>query len=114
MIDQPATAQLRDRLRADYQSARTDLLRILGASDPMGIGSEEPEEYDLEVSLILPRLRKASSPADVGPILHEVFTHCFGAPPAEDIARYDSMSAAVWDAWQRYPLIHDPHYKLEP
>lgn len=114
MIDQPPATMLRDRLRADYLAARADLLRILGASDPMQIGSNEPEEYDLEVSLILPRLRKAGSPADVGPILHEVFTHCFGAPPAEDLGRYDAMSAEVWEAWQRYPLIHDPHYKLEP
>ena len=112
MIDSPQRA-LRDQLRADYQAARAALAGILGRSDPMALGAD-PAEYDLEVDLILPRLRHARSAADVGPILHEIFTHSDGAPPDGDLARYDALAGEVWDAWQRYPLIHDPHYKLQP
>jgi hypothetical protein len=113
MIDRPGDSTLRERLRADYASARAEVLSIFASQDPMSLGGL-PDEYGLEVDLILPRLRKARSVADVPPILHEIFHHCFGVPPNEDLTRYDEISAAVWEAWQRYPLIHDPHYKLTP
>ena len=113
MIDRASQAELRERLRADYAAARVELLRLLDDADPMGLGSVDGE-YDLEVDLILPRLRKAASPDDVAPILHEIFTHCFGAPPGGDLRAYSELAARVWETWQRYPLIHDPHYKLVP
>jgi hypothetical protein len=62
-------------LKAAYGSLYTNVSRLLREADPIGliaIGAPA-DEYDPEVSTILPRLREAKAAGDVQKIVHEEF-----------------------------------------
>ena len=62
-----------ESLKAAYGTFYTEASRLLREADPMRlivIGAPD-DEYDPEVSTILPRLREAKSPDDVQRIVHE-------------------------------------------
>lgn len=50
------------------------------------------DEYDSEVSTILPRLHEAQSAADVQWIIHEEFVHWFDADIAGPITHYAEVA----------------------
>jgi hypothetical protein len=92
------------RLRQQYRVLYQELLQVLDAYDLAGIGEGRPaDEYALEVSTILPRLKEASSAEDVTRILTEEFLKFFGPTPLGTISRFETAGAKVWEAWQRYP-----------
>ena len=71
----------RQSLKAAYGSLYSDVSRLLREADPIdliAIGAPD-DEYDPEVSTILPRLREANAAADVQRIVHEEFVQWFGA-----------------------------------
>lgn len=94
---------------SDYREAKErygllfDHVReIVNAEDPQElivIGAPE-DEYDPEVGSILARLPNASSPADVGVMVAQVFDEWFGPElmggwqPSEDMAR------SIWHVWR--------------
>ena len=64
--------------------------QLLREADPIRlitIGAPD-DEYDPEVSTILPRLREARSAADVQKIIYEEFVHWFDADIAGPITHY--------------------------
>lgn len=74
------------------------------AADPMqliAIGAPD-DEYDPEISTILPRLKEAKSSLDVMRIVHEEFVHWFGDDMAGALSVYEAMSIEIWEAWRRH------------
>ncbi|MBI2361346.1 MAG: hypothetical protein HYV04_20965 [Deltaproteobacteria bacterium] len=93
----------RESLKAEYGSLYTEVSRLLRKADPIRlivIGAPH-DEYDPEVSTILPRLREAKSPADVQRIVHEEFVHWFGAEIAGPSTHYAGVSENIWAAWNK-------------
>ncbi len=67
----------------------------------IAIGAPD-DEYDPEVSTILPRLREATSRNDVHRIVHEEFVHWFGADIAGPAETYAAVSEDLWNLWQQF------------
>ena len=82
---------LRDAVAAAIAAADPIKLLELGAPG---------DEYDPEVSLILPRLPDARTLAEVRATLHEVFARKFGEDVAGPLERYDAAAAAIWRSLQ--------------
>lgn len=95
-----------DSLKAAYGNLYTEVSRLLREADPIrliAIGTPD-DEYDPEVSTILPRLRDAKSVDDVQRIVHEEFVHWFGVETAGPAVHYTGVSEEVWEAWNKYLL----------
>ena len=91
----------RQSLTAVYGSLYSHVSRLLREADPIGliaIGAPD-DEYDPEVSTILPRLRAANAAVDVQRIVHEEFVHWFGADIAGPIADYADVAERIWGTW---------------
>jgi hypothetical protein len=83
-----------------------EVSRLLREADPIrliAIGAPD-DEYDIEVSTILPRLREAKSPRDVQRIVHEEFVHWFSAETVGSAMYYARVSEDVWKACNKYVL----------
>jgi hypothetical protein len=95
-----------DSLKAAYGNLYTEVSRLLRDADPIRlvvIGAPD-DEYDPEVSTILPRLREAKSLNDVQRIVHEEFVHWFGAETAGPPTHYVGVSEDIWNAWNKFLL----------
>jgi len=93
-----------ESLKAAYGTLYTEVSRLLREADPIRlieIGAPD-DEYDPEVSTILPRLREAKSPDDVQRIVHEEFSHWFGAETAGMATHYASVSSGIWEVWNKF------------
>jgi hypothetical protein len=78
-----------------------DVSRLLREADPIGliaIGAPD-DEYDPEVSTILPRLCDANSAVDVRRIVHEEFVQWFGTDIAGPITDYADVAERIWETW---------------
>lgn len=94
-----------NKLRQNYKRLYSKVEEILFRHDPMGINlGENTDEYDPEVSTILPRLKEAKSETDVHAILYEEFVHWFGADTVgnEDSEIYKGTAKEIWTAWNEY------------
>lgn len=89
------------QLKAAYGGLYDEVLHILHEHDPVGIGYL-PDEYEPEVSSILPRLKEAHSPEEVTTMVHQEFVRWFDAGIAGEEARYVSLSREIWNAYQRF------------
>ena len=88
-------------LKAAYGRLYSDVSRLLREADPLGLiamGAPD-DEYDPEVSTILPRLREANAVVDVQRIVHEEFVHWFGADIAGPITAYADVAERIWGTW---------------
>ena len=88
-------------LKAAHGRLYTEVSRLLREADPIRlitIGAQD-DEYDPEVSTILPRLCEAPSAADVRKIIHEEFVHWFDADIAGPIAHYAEVAEKIWGVW---------------
>lgn len=89
-------------LRQKYRQLYSKVQEILFRNDPMGINFEDnKDEYDPEVSTILPRLKEAKSETDVHNIVYDEFVRWFGADTAgnKDSKIYKSAASEIWTAW---------------
>lgn len=109
--ERSADRERRERLRREYPQLFADVTAILARHDPVYLVSTgAPEdEYEPEVGSILPRLREATSVADVQRVLAEEFDRWFGAETAK-ITREDFLPVAeeIWAAWRRYAEGPEP------
>ena len=95
-----------ESLKAKYGTLYTEVSQLLREADPIRlivIGAPD-DEYDPEVSTILPRLREAKSPDDVQRIVYEEFAHWFGAEIAGPATDYVGVSEDIWKAWNKFHL----------
>jgi len=96
-------AERRASLKEAYGELYADVSRLVREADPIrliAIGAPD-DEYDVEVSMILPRLGEATSASDVHRIVHEEFVHCFDAEIAGPPEVYATVSEEIWQTWQR-------------
>ena len=88
-------------LRAAYGSLYANVSRLLREADPMGLiamGAPD-DEYDPEVSTILPRLREAKAAVDVQRIVHEEFVRWFDADLVRSLADYAEVAERICGTW---------------
>ncbi len=89
-------------LRNEYGKLYDEVLQILFQNDPIGINSEvNTDEYEPEVSTILPRLKEAHSVEDLQKIIHQEFVRWFGADLADSRAKYAKIAKEIWDAYKK-------------
>ena len=95
----------RKKLKAQYRALYSEIASILFKHDLIGINFEgNKDEYDPEVSTILPRLKEANNIEEVATIIYEEFVRWFD----EDIAlekenpAYIVIATEVWEAWIRH------------
>jgi hypothetical protein len=97
-----------DRMKKQYGNLYSQVAAILFEADPVGINvGFNTDEYEPEVSTILPRLRECSSAADVQRVLLEEFTRWFSAEvvkPEVSRDQYAGPAAKIWELWQQSPL----------
>lgn len=88
--------------KVSFKLLRQRITGILNEEDPIGlIGLGCPaDEYDPEIGTILPRLREASSAADLQRILHEEFGRWFSAETAGPAHRYAKAAHRIWELLQ--------------
>ena len=92
-----------NKLRQNYKELYSKVEEIFFRHDPIGINSEEnKDEYDPEVSTILPRLKDAKSEEDVIKIVSEEFVNWFGAVTAGDSTLYKEAAKEIWAAWNEF------------
>jgi hypothetical protein len=86
-------------LRRQYLSFYRGLTDLLCRHDPVGLVNlgAPKDEYEPEVSTIIPRLKNASGPDDVRKIVHEEFLHWFGAEETSGPeSAYDAIAQEIW------------------
>lgn len=87
-----------------YGVLYSEVSQLLREADPIRlivIGAPD-DEYDPEVSTILPRLGEATSADDVQRIVHEEFVRWFGGEIAGSATLYVGVAKKIWDAWSNY------------
>lgn len=90
----------RERLRHEYGELFDQTSAILFRHDPIGINFEDnTDEYDPEVSTILPRLAMCASAIEVSHVVFEEFCKWFGAENAGDESRYSAIAEELWLLW---------------
>jgi hypothetical protein len=93
-------------LKEAHGALYTEVSRLVREADPIGLISKgtPDDEYDPEVSTILPRLREAKSSDDVQRIVHEEFVHWFSAEIAGPAEEYAEVSMKIWEARNKFPV----------
>ncbi|MCX9011405.1 MAG: hypothetical protein OIN66_09820 [Candidatus Methanoperedens sp.] len=93
------------RLRSEYGELYDEVLQILFRNDPIGINFEiNTDEYEPEVSTILPRLIEAHSVEDLQKIIHQEFIRWFSADIAGSRAKYARIAQEVWGAYKKHAV----------
>jgi hypothetical protein len=88
------------RTKKEYGALYDNVEALLFRHDPIGINFEEnTDEYEMETSLLLPRLRTCRSAADVTRMVHKVFEECFGYIEARAERLYEPIGAEIWALW---------------
>ncbi|RDX36074.1 hypothetical protein DZA50_05490 [Kangiella sp. HD9-110m-PIT-SAG07] len=100
----------RTKMKAQYTTLYSEVEQILFRLDPVGINfGENTDEYASEVDTILPRLKEASSQADVLNIVHEEFCRWFDVDTAGKKSQpvYSEVASEIWKSWLKFSrLIH--------
>jgi hypothetical protein len=97
-----AKDERQEKLIQSYGDLYTDVARIFRSLDPMQLiemGAPD-DEYDSEISTILPRFNEASSSSGMTRIVHEEFSHWFGRDLAGEMSEYEKLSEALWKLHQ--------------
>jgi hypothetical protein len=90
--------------RTRYDTLCAEVARAIDEADPVGLlvlGSPE-DEYSPEIDAIIPRISKASGPAEVRRIVHEEFVRWFDAGLAGPEETYDAVAGQIWEAVLRF------------
>jgi hypothetical protein len=94
--------KLTSRLR--YQNFHRCLTALLYRHDPISLAAAgaPKDEYEPEVSTIIPRLKNAKNAEDVRRIVHEEFLHWFdGEKTAGPESAYTAIAQDIWDLMAR-------------
>jgi hypothetical protein len=85
--------------RLHYQNLHRGLTALLYRHDPLGLAASgaPKDEYEPEVSTIIPRLKDANSAEDVRRIVHEEFLHWFDSEEtAGPESAYSGIAQDIW------------------
>ena len=102
MDTDPIALSLRARTR--YEVLVAAVASAIDEADPIGllVLGCPGDEYSPEVGTIVPRVSKASDPAEVRRIIHEEFVRWFDASIAGPEPTYESLALRVWEAVVQY------------
>ena len=90
----------RRRIKAEYGKLYDSVSELLFQHDPIGINFEiNQDEYQSEVSTILPRLRECRSEEDVIKLVHHEFVRWFDESTAGSIDSYREIASEIWELW---------------
>jgi hypothetical protein len=93
----------RRQLKERYGELYTATEALFFRHDPIEINfGDNIDEYDPEVSTVLPRLSACSSAADVQRVLHEEFSRWFGADTAGPFEHYAPIATELWQLWHAF------------
>ena len=96
--------RVRREQRREFGEFYDELVALLAKHDPIGIVSDaNPDEYDPEVSTILPRLKDADSATQLRKIIHEEFVQLLDLAVAGPESKYAEIALEVWTAWKSKP-----------
>jgi hypothetical protein len=87
-------------LRLRYLSLHRGLSELLYRHDPIGLAAlgAPKDEYESEVSTIIPKLKDATSSDDVRRIVHREFLRWFGdEQTAGPESSYNAIASEIWD-----------------
>jgi hypothetical protein len=90
-----ATAGDNDR----YAELRRSVTAIVNAADPIGLLAIEcpADEYDPEISRIIPCLAKANSLQDLHEQVYAIFVQMFDGKTAGPFAAYAQIASELWN-----------------
>jgi hypothetical protein len=93
----------RSYVKRRYADLFNEASAVLFRYDPIGINFEDnTDEYDPEVSTILPRLSRCHSSTDARKVVFEEFCKWFGPETAGDEIRYDAIATELWLLWSAH------------
>jgi hypothetical protein len=93
------TKENRQQLKQEYDELYLAIAALFFRHDPIGINFKtNTDEYEPEVSSVLPRLPSCNSALDVQRVLHEEFTYWF--VDAGSIDCYAIIAAELWHLWK--------------
>ena len=93
-------AKERRALKGDYKALFEAVSAILFRHDPIGLDNEDNiDEYDPEVSAILPLLKRCHSVSDVQAVVHREFINLFDAQLAGPSERFADAAREIWQLW---------------
>jgi hypothetical protein len=89
---------------ARYEALARAVGRAIDEADPIGLLQSgcPADEYSPEIGTIVPRVIKASGPAEVRRILHEEFLRWFGERTSGPEQAYEAAALRVWQAVLTY------------
>ena len=94
-------SERRARLQATYGRLYNDVLAIIQQADLVGIAYVADDEYEPEVTTILPRLHQANNEADVATIIREEFDAWFYEGATQHNGdRMTWAAQEIWKVWQ--------------
>lgn len=95
----------KQKLRLQYQSSYRGLSELLYRHDPVGLraAGAPKEEYESEVSAIIPKLEDATGPDDVRRIVHQEFLRWFGdEQTAGPESAYNAIACEIWERFLKH------------
>lgn len=103
MPDHEDPSERRTRLQATYGRLYTDVLNLIQQADLVGIAYVADDEYEPEVSTILPRLHHADNELDIATIIREEFdTWFYEGSTRHNDDRIAWAAQEIWRVWQAY------------
>ena len=99
LLDAEQLRRRRSELRRRYRTLYDELEKLFYKHDPIGI-SFEPDEYDPEVELLLPRLSQVRTERELTNEIHAIFQHMFSPETAGPRKRYAPIARDTWELMQ--------------
>lgn len=92
-------------MRLRYLNLHRGLCELLYRQDPLGLAAAgaPKDEYEPEISTIIPHLKDANSPDDVRRIVHQEFLHWFGGEEtAGPESAYNDIANEIWEKFLKH------------
>jgi hypothetical protein len=95
--ERDAILRRRKELRSEFGDLYDRVSAILFKEDPGGVNFEiNPDEYESEVDMVLPRLPSCSSVADVQVVLYDVLLKMFDEETVKGPDRLARIAGLIW------------------
>ncbi|MEL7569559.1 MAG: hypothetical protein AAGU14_03255 [Eubacteriaceae bacterium] len=95
----------RKQIKQGYENLYNEVLEILWRHDPIGIGYLS-DEYEPETGTILPRIKEASSQAELRNIIYQEFVKWFNEELAGKEENYNQIAHEIWECWNKFISIN--------
>jgi hypothetical protein len=107
--ERDAILRRRRKLRSEFGDLYDRVSAILFKEDPGGVNFEiNPDEYESEVDLILPRLPSCTSVADVQAVLYDVLLKMFDEDTVKAPDRLGRIAGLIWTEVSSFPGVRRP------